>query len=90
MADSLTTRPIKVRVVEGDGTPVSQAIVSVIESTVAFPEVALLPNSAGIVVLSMPFEAEFKVRAIASDGRWGDAVITGSARSNETLDIVVG
>lgn len=85
----MTSRRITLRIVGGDGRPVSQSSVTVIAGSVPFPEVALLPNEAGIVSLSLPASAHFTLRAISSDGRSGEAMVSTSAAEDQRMDIVV-
>ena len=54
----------RILVLNEDGRPAAQAVVTVLRSTVPFPEIALLTDDAGSVLLQLPPGAfTFRVRA---------------------------
>lgn len=62
------------RVVDADGAPVAEAIVTVEWGTAPTPEIALISGPEGEFSLGLP-EGRFRVRAIAPDERRGVAEI---------------
>ena len=61
---------VRLRVVDETGVPVEGALVSVLRSTVAFPEIALVTDVNGVVMLPLP-EGRFVIGANAEGERHG-------------------
>jgi hypothetical protein len=64
--------PRRILVVDRDRRPVPGALVSVTAGTAPVPEIALVADAAGVVVLPLP-EGRFRIAAHAADGRSGVA-----------------
>lgn len=75
------------RVVDETGAPVSEALVSIVESTVPMPEIALVSDSRGSFALRLP-PGLFTFRAHAAGGI-GEAEVEG-APADEEIVIVIG
>jgi hypothetical protein len=75
------------RVVDGSGAPVPDALVSIVESTVPMPEIALLCDPRGRFSLRLP-PGRFTLRAHGGGGS-GDAEVDGAPATGEIL-IVIG
>jgi hypothetical protein len=75
------------RVVEASGQPVAEAFVSVVESTVPVPEIALVTEADGTFQIGLP-PGRFRLRATTADGRSGDLEMSGD--SEDELLIRVG
>ena len=65
----------RLRIIDEENRPVRGAQVSVVRSSVPFPEVAIIADDDGIVHLDLP-RGEFTFRAYASGGRQGEASVT--------------
>lgn len=63
-------------VVDEAGRPVAGARVVVLRATSPFPEVALVTDEAGRTTVMLP-PGRFAFRALAPDGRTGDAEVEG-------------
>jgi hypothetical protein len=74
------------RVVGADGRPAGEALVSVVWSTVAFPEAALATEADGTFALGLP-PGRFRLQAHTADGRSGELETAGE--SDEELVIQV-
>lgn len=64
-------KPVRFQVVNEIGRPVEGAFVSVLRSTVAFPEIALVTDGNGIAQLFLP-EGRFVIGADAAGERHGE------------------
>lgn len=68
------TTPRRVLVVDRDRRPVPGALVSVAASTAPVPEIALVTDATGVVILPLP-EGQFRIAAHNADGRSGVAEV---------------
>ena len=84
-ADAPVHRPG--RVVNRNGAPVPDALVSIVESTVPMPEVALVGDADGRFALSLP-PGRFTLRAHAAAGT-GQVDVEGTPTEHEIV-IVIG
>jgi hypothetical protein len=75
------------RVVDASGEPVPKALVTIVESTVPMPEIALQSDDGGRFALRLP-PGRFTLRAHRS-GATGDVEVEG-APSDDEIVIVVG
>jgi hypothetical protein len=71
------------RVVDGRGAPLPGALVSIIDSSVPVPEIALMTDAAGRFTLRLP-DGRFTFRANAGE-RSGDARTDGAAVQEEIV-----
>lgn len=74
------------RVVDAEGQPAGEALVSVVWSTVAYPEMARVTEPDGTFTLGLP-PGRFRLRAHTADGRSGEIETAGE--SDEELVIQV-
>ncbi len=74
------------RIVNEMGVPMEGAFVSVVRSSVAFPEIALAADSGGFVQLCLP-EGKFVIGANAEGERYGQMEIDTSG--DDLGDVVV-
>jgi len=81
----MTTVSVRVRVVGRDGKPVSNALVSIVAASVPVPEIALVPDSDGVISLRLPADAQFTLRAICSDSSSGECTVS-TARADRAGD----
>lgn len=65
----------RIRIVDQNGRPVSEATVAVVRSTVPFPEIALIPDADGIVMVQLP-PGTFTFRAHGPFAQQGEATVT--------------
>jgi hypothetical protein len=82
MIEELTVR---LRVVDESGDPVEGAFVSVLESTVAFPEIALVTDRHGMVKLMLP-KGRFVIGANDGDRR-GELTLLGDRKSRDEVTL---
>jgi hypothetical protein len=80
-------KPVRFRIVDETGSPVEGAFVSVLRSTVAFPEIALVTDGNGIVQLSLP-EGRYVIGANATGERHGEVEVD-SGKNSLKDDIVL-
>jgi hypothetical protein len=80
--------PTRIRIVDQDGRPVSKATVTVIRSTVPFPEIALIPDAYGIVEVQLP-PGTFTFQAHGSFAQQGEATVTRPGAEEEIVQIVI-
>lgn len=80
-------KPVRFRVVDETGAPVEGAFVSVLRSTIAFPEIALVTDENGIVQLSLP-HGRFVIGADASEERRAEVELE-SGKNNLEEDVVL-
>ena len=85
-ADGLVRR--SGRVVDRNGAPVPDALVSIVESTVPMPELALRADSGGAFGVGLP-SGRFTLRAHSASG-WGDAEVEGAPAEDEIVIVVEG
>ena len=64
----------RIRIVDQNGRPVSEATVTVVRSTVPFPEIALIPDADGIVEVQLP-QGTFTFEAHGPLGQKGVATV---------------
>jgi hypothetical protein len=77
------------RVVDASGAPVPDAIVSIVESSVPMPEIALLCDAGGRFSLRLP-PGRFTLRAHGGGGS-GDTEVEGApARDDIVIAIAIG
>jgi hypothetical protein len=79
---------IRIRIVTQDGRPVSDASVTVVRSTVPFPEIALIPDADGIVDVLLP-PGSFTFRAHGPFAQQGEATVTRPGTEDEIVQIVI-
>ena len=85
----LNAAPVRLRIVDAHGHAVADSAVSLVSSTVPFPEITLLANRQGVIELRLP-AGRFTFRAQAPDGRTGDLIITSPPPTSEAvIDIEV-
>jgi hypothetical protein len=75
------------RVVDARGAPVPDALVTIVESTVPMPEIALLCDAEGRFWLRLP-AGRFRLRAHGGGGS-GDAEVEGAPADDEIV-IAIG
>ena len=71
------------RVLDAGGTPVPEALIVIVASTVPMPEIALLSDDEGRFVLRLP-PGHFTLRAHGS-GAVGDAEAEGAPNTDEIV-----
>ena len=76
------------RVVDRSGDPVPEALVSIVESTVPMPEIALLCDTGGNFGLRLP-PGRFTLRAHGA-GASGDVEVEGAPAEDEIVIVVDG
>jgi hypothetical protein len=79
---------IRLRIVDAQGQAVSDGTLSVVRSTVPFPEVALIPDEQGIVEVRLP-DGTFTFRAVGPGGSTGEVTVESQAAANTVVDIEV-
>lgn len=87
-ADIVTARPQKFKIVGADGMPVAHASVSVVQSSVAYPEMAQLADADGTLTVRLP-QGRFTLRAHTADGRSGQVTVSNPAESSSEIRIEV-
>lgn len=87
-AEGLVER--KGRVVDASGAPVPNALVTIVESTVPMPEIALMCDADGRLSLRLP-AGRFRLRAHGAGGA-GDAEVEvdGAPAADDEFVIVIG
>jgi hypothetical protein len=80
--------PTRIRIVDQDGRPVSEATVTVVRSTVPFPEIALIPDADGIVEVKLP-PGTFTFQAYGPFAQQGEATVTRPEAEEEVVQIVI-
>jgi hypothetical protein len=75
------------RVVDRKGDPVPEALVSIVESTVPMPEIALQSDHGGHFALRLP-PGRFKLRAHGG-GATGETEVEGEPADDEIVIVVV-
>lgn len=80
--------PLLFRIVGADGEAVTRASLSVIESSVPFPEVALLADARGTVSLRLP-AGRFTLRATSADGRTGEVTLARVPPADTVVEVTV-
>jgi hypothetical protein len=75
-------------IVDAKGNPVTDAGLTVVRSSVPFPEVALVPDERGIVTVFLP-EGRFTLRALEPGGRTAEITVETPAKANENVRIVL-
>ena len=81
-------RVTRFRIVDTAGNPVVDGILSVVGSSVPFPEIALLADERGMVEVQLP-TGRFTVRAQADSGRVGDVTVVSPASGESVVEIEV-
>jgi hypothetical protein len=76
------------RVVDAGGEPVPGALVTIVESTVPMPEIALLCDDDGRFAIALP-AGRFKLRAHGA-GASGDAEVEGAPADDEIVIVIGG
>jgi hypothetical protein len=76
----------EVRVVDARGAPVPNALVTIVESTVPMPEIALMADAGGRFSLRLP-AGRFTLRAHGGGGS-GDAAVEGAPADDEIVIVV--
>jgi hypothetical protein len=76
------------RIVEADSRPIAAAMLSVVRSSVPFPEIALLSDDQGVVEICLP-PGQFTLRAQSPDGRTGEVTMSSPAGSSGVVDVEV-
>lgn len=84
----MTARPQKLKVVGADGKPVAHASVSVVQSSLAYPEMAQLADADGRLTVRLP-QGRFTLRAHTADGRTGQVTISRPAEGSSEIRIEV-
>jgi hypothetical protein len=74
------------RVVHSDGQPVPGALVSIVESTVPMPEIAMKADEDGRFALRLP-PGRFRLRAHGQDGT-GDVEVEGAPAEDEIVIVL--
>lgn len=80
--------PVRLRVVDETGAPVGGAFVSVLQSTVAFPEIALVADEDGVVKLLLP-DGHFVIGADDGERHGEVEVDTSDKFLGQTIDVIV-
>ena len=89
MAGLSTTRAeVRLAVRDKTGRPVAEASLSVVASSVPFPEIAFLTDETGVVQVFLP-AGEFTFRAHGSDGVEGTARVISDGSSPIRAEIIV-
>jgi len=71
----MTMISTRLRVVDQNGKSLGEATITVIRSSVPFPEIALLPDADGIVEVMLP-PGVFTFRSHGPSGQQGEATVT--------------
>lgn len=71
----MLSRGVRVKIVNAQGDPVPGALVTIDESSVVVPEIALLSNSGGELILRLP-DGTYRLTVRAPDGSVGDLQLT--------------
>ena len=85
MSSTLT----RIRIVDRNGRPVTEATVAVVRSTVPFPEIALIPDADGIVEVRLP-PGTFTFRAHGLDSRQGETTLTITESDRKSFQLTLG
>jgi hypothetical protein len=79
----------RIRIVDRNGRPVSEATVAVVRSTVPFPEIALSPDADGIVEVQVP-QGTFTFRAHGPNGHQGEITFTITESDGKSFQLALG
>jgi hypothetical protein len=74
--------------VDEGGRALSGALLTVVRSSVPFPEVAFVADESGCATLHLP-AGEFTVRAHAGDGLTGELSVSSRGEGNARFEIVL-
>lgn len=69
------SREMRIKIVNAQGDPVPGALVTIDESSVVVPEIALLSDSRGELLLRLP-DGSYRLKVRAPDGSLGDLQLT--------------
>jgi hypothetical protein len=84
----VSAAPLRITVTDANGRPVPEASVTVVESSVPFPEIGLLSDEQGVLQLSLP-AGRFTFRAHGPGDTSGTGTVDSDATGPLRLDIAV-
>lgn len=84
----MSTAPTRIRIVDQNGRPMSEATVAVTWSTVPFPEIALIPDADGIVEVRLP-PGRFTFSAHGPFDQKGEVTVTSPGGEEEIVQLVI-
>ena len=80
--------PLRIVVIDASGQPISEASVTIVVSTIAMPEIALLSDESGVVQMTLP-KGRFTFQCYGPNGLQGTISVETDGIHASTAEIVL-
>ena len=80
--------PFRIVVIDASGQPISEASVTIVASTIAMPEIALLSDESGVVQMTLP-KGRFTFQSYGPNGLQGMISVETDGIHASTAEIVL-